>query len=104
MEYNIYAYSDKKEDLDPVIHKTLTIGGFDASCNLILQESAKYGVLVYATGQLYDQLVAEEIATAVTEKTSYLDLENMDKPNGSHYPRFIINDKYGGRGLNFRTH
>ena len=39
----------------------------------------------------------------VTEETNYLLLETMDARVGPRFPVYIINDDYGGRGLNFRA-
>ena len=39
----------------------------------------------------------------VTEDTSYLALEKMDEKKGPRFPVYMINDKFGGRGLNFRA-
>jgi len=39
----------------------------------------------------------------VKESTNYKALETMDCKSGLYYPVFMINDQYGGRGLNFRA-
>ena len=61
-------------------------------------------MVVYATDNLYETLKAESVAEAVSDATPYQKLESMDEKNdGGFYPIFLINDKYGGRGLNFRA-
>ena len=68
-----------------------------------MKESEKCGVLIYATGNEYESLCEEPNVTPVTAQTNYLLLETMDTKVGARYPVYIINDVYGGRGLNFRA-
>ena len=54
--YKVYCNSDKKEDFNPVIHQSLHIGSLEEYRSLILRESEKCGVLIYATGTEYESL------------------------------------------------
>jgi len=57
--YRIYANSDKHEQYNPVINETRDLGTLDAQRSFIVQERQKCGVLVYATGKIYEALKAE---------------------------------------------
>ena len=48
-------------------------------------------------------LSQEDNVIPVTIDTPHLALETMDAKLGNYYPVFMINDQYGGRGLNFRA-
>ena len=93
----------KKEEFIPEIHRSYAIGGLEAYRTLILQESEKCGVLIYTQGSEYEALAQEDNVIKVTAQTSYLTLETMNAKIGPRYPVLIINDEYGGRGLNFRA-
>ena len=54
--YEVYTYSDKKDDYEPVIHESFFIGALEKYRTLILNESEKCGVLIYATGSEYESL------------------------------------------------
>ena len=103
MGYKIYSNSDKHELHNPHVHKTRELGNLEAWRTFITTERQKCAVLVYATGQVYQALKAEEITIPVTEATPWRVLETMDSKIGSYYPVFMIDDRYGGRGLNFRA-
>ena len=60
-------------------------------------------MLIYAEGSLYETLALESNITRVTSETPYTALETMDAKFGHRYPVYLINDAYGGRGLNFRA-
>ena len=61
------------------------------------------GVLIFATGKLFDDLKKEMGVVEVTAMTPDSDLRQMDKKSGSHYPVYLINEEYGIRGLDFRA-
>ena len=52
--YKIYKNSNKKEDFDPVIHETGDLGSLSDYRTMILKESEKCGVLIYANGKEYE--------------------------------------------------
>ena len=101
--YKVYNNSSKKEDFDPVIHREISIGSLDGYRTLILQESEKCGVLIYANDKEYESLKEEPNVKLVTLETSYLTLETMDAKHGPRYPVFMIDKNFGGRGYNFRA-
>ena len=103
MGQSIYYNSSEKADFIPKIHEEDDFGSFDDYCKMISEERKKCGVLVYATGELYDKLIVENIGEAVKADTNYKLLETMDWKTGDRFPIYIINDKYGGRGCNFRA-
>ena len=77
--------------------------GLDEYRTIINNERKKNGVLIYATGKEFAALSEEEGVIPVTAETPYETLETMDAKLGYFFPVFIINDEYGGRGLNFRA-
>ena len=60
-------------------------------------------MLIYANGTEYETLAQEDNISPVTSETPYVALETMDAKWGHRYPVYLINDAYGGRGLNFRA-
>ena len=54
--YEVYTNSDKKEDFEPVVHESFFIGELEKYRTIILNESEKCGVLIYATGNEYECL------------------------------------------------
>ena len=61
MSQSIYYNSSEKADFIPRIHEEDDFGSFDDYCKMISEERKKCGVLVYATGELYDKLIVENI-------------------------------------------
>ena len=103
LDYKIYKHSSKKEDYVPVVHQTRDLGKFEDYRSFILKESEKCAVLIYATGELYNSLAEEPNVMTINADTPYQFLETMDAKLGERYPVVIINDDFGGRGLNFRA-
>jgi len=101
--YTVYHNSEKKEDFKPEIHRSEAIGGLEEYRTLIHKEREKCGVLIYATGKEFEALKEEDGVIHVTPQVPYLTLETMDAKLGAYYPVFLINEEYGGRGLNFRA-
>jgi hypothetical protein len=101
--YKIYKNSAKKEDFDPVVHETRDLKSLEEYRSLILKESELCGVLIYANGTEYASLSEEDIVTPVTSELDLLRIETMDAKVGPRFPVFMINEEYGGRGLNFRA-
>ena len=60
-------------------------------------------VLIYATGDLNDILANEYKVTRVTADTPEAQLRAMDVSKDRCYPVFLINQKYGIRGLDYRA-
>jgi hypothetical protein len=54
--YQVYTYSDKPEDFNPIVHEAFEIGSLEKYRTIILKESEKCGVLIYATGTEYKSL------------------------------------------------
>ena len=54
--YKVYKNSSKKEDFEPTIHEAREIGTLEAYRTLILKESERACVLIYATGTEYESL------------------------------------------------
>ena len=61
------------------------------------------GVLVYATGELYDKLALESKLTLVTEATPHEDLRKMDVKTNGVYPVYLLDEDYAIRGLDYRA-
>jgi len=59
LDFKIYANSDRHEQYNPVINETRDLGTLEAWRTFIVQERQKCGVLVYATGAVYEALKAE---------------------------------------------
>ena len=57
----------------------------------------------YANGAQYEMLKEEPNVKPVTDETPHLALEQMDVKHGYRYPVFMISNKYGSRGANFRA-
>ena len=60
-------------------------------------------VLIYANGDLHDNLAKEDLVTRVTPETPAADLRSMDVTKWGIYPVYLINEKYGIRGLDYRA-
>ena len=61
------------------------------------------GVLIYANDPLNNKLVKEYYVDRVTLKTPHEDLRQMDVQTGENYPVYLIDEKYGGRALDYRA-
>ena len=48
-------------------------------------------------------LKQEDNVEAITMTTPFDKLEKMDEKVGSFFPVYLIDDKFGGRGVNFRA-
>jgi hypothetical protein len=60
-------------------------------------------VLIYANGKLNDDLANDYMVTRVTPDTPADDLRSMDVKKNGNYPIFLIDEKYGIRGLDYRA-
>ena len=101
--YKVYRNSSKSTDFKPIIHETYDIGSLEAYRTLILKESEKCGVLIYANGKEYESLKEESNVIPFTSEKSHLSIEIMDVKVDSRYPVYLINKDYGCRGFNFRA-
>ena len=60
-------------------------------------------VLIYANGVLNDTLARDYLVTRVTPETPAADLRSMDQKKKGTYPIYLIDEKYGIRGLDYRA-
>ena len=60
-------------------------------------------VLIYANGDLHENLAKEDLVTQVTTETPAADLRSMDVSKKGKYPVYLINEEYGIRGLDYRA-
>ena len=73
-------------------------------CALVVgQQRQLRPVLVYAKGEIHQHLAQQQFITCVTEDTPYDELRNMDEKKGLMYPVYLADDKYGMRGIDYRS-
>jgi hypothetical protein len=101
--YKVYKNSNREEDYNPQINKNVELGTIDKFRSFILAESEKCGVLVYANGNEFECLKLEDNIHEVTEKMDHRLFSTMDAKLGHRYPVYLISNKYGGIGLDFRA-
>ena len=103
LEIKTYMNSKESKDFTPVLHSELDLSTIDKQRALISKESESCGVLIYANGDRYKVLAEEEGVTKLADVTDLNEIEHMDEKKLERYPRYLINDEFGGRGLNFRA-
>ena len=111
MGYKIYRTCKDDELVVPTIHSSIKLGTFEKYVSKINEHKMLRGVLVYATGELYEQLSKVPGITPVTENTPAEDLcqmnrkipvENNENKQLFVYPVYLADNKYGMRGVNYR--
>lgn len=109
--YKIYHTCDDDELAAPTINERIKLDTVEKYVVKIREHWVLRGVLVYATGELYDKLSKVPGITPVTEATPAEELCQMNKRipveiNENRqllvYPVYLANDKYGMRGVNYR--
>ena len=70
---------------------------------MINKQRDKRGVLVYACGEMFKDLELQEDFKVVTPETSDEELRSMGVKKDSVYPVKLISNKYGIRGLDYRS-
>ena len=60
-------------------------------------------MLVYAKGELHQHLSKQPFVTCVTEDTPYDELRNLHDKKDLLYPVYLADDKYGMRGVDYRS-
>ena len=60
-------------------------------------------MLVYANGAEFECLKQEDNIVEVTEDTDHKLFKTMDAKLGPRYPVYLISDRYGAIGLDFRA-
>ena len=95
----------------PRINEKLELDTIEKILVKIREHRMLRGVLVYATGELYDKLSKMPGIMPVTEATPPEELCQMNKKNSIENnenrqllvnPVYLANDKYGMRGVNYR--
>ena len=79
MGYKIYRTCEDDELVVPTIHLSIKFGTFEKYISKIHEHQKLRGVLVYATGELYEQLSKAPGITPVTESTPAEDLCQMNR-------------------------
>ena len=111
LDYKIYRTCKDDELALPTINERVKLGTFEKYVTKINEHKMLRGVLVYATGELYEQLSKVPGIAPVKEDTSAEDLcqmnrkipiENNEKKQFFVYPVYLANEKYGMRGVNYR--
>ena len=109
--YKIYHTCEEDELAVPKINEKLDLDTIEKILVKIREHRMLRGVLVYATGELYDQLSKVPWIMPVTEATPAEELCQMNRkiPIESNEnrqlfvnPIYLANDKYGMRGVNYR--
>jgi hypothetical protein len=103
MGYKRIKTGDKNDMIAPEINNRESLRSAYDAITLVNSYNTTRGVLIYAVGGLYDQLAQEPNVKKVTLETPPEDLRRMDIRSGGLYPVFLINDKYGIRGLDYRA-
>ena len=95
-----------KRDRDhkpPIVHQEVDLSDFGKVMEVIKKQRENQGVLVYANGQVFEELKKVEDFEVVTQETSDEELRSMGLKKDNKYRVKLISKSYGSRGLDYRS-
>ena len=101
--YHNVLTQEKGEESKPIVDTFRKMSNADEVMSAVDEYRQTRGVLVYATGDLHEELAKERFLPCVDEETSHDKLRRMDEKWEGLYPVYLLDDDYGIRGLDFRA-
>ena len=103
MGFKIYKNSSLKEHKPPIVHQEVDLSDINKVMEVIKKQRENQGVLVYANGQVFEELKKVEDFEVVTQETSDEELRSMGLKKDNKYRVKLISKSYGSRGLDYRS-
>ena len=101
--FKVYKNSHTREHKPPTIHQEIDLSEISKVMDVIKKQRETRGVLVYANGDILEELKKETDFEVVTPDTSDEELRSMGLKKDMKYRVKLISKNYGIRGLDYRS-